>query len=378
MLLPHITVAGRAPLAIVVTVAMSDRSCNRPAEHFLDARAHGGTFPMLRMRGLGFFALLSALFVTFTLVSTDFADARRGGSFGSRGSRTFQAPPPTRTAPAQTAPVERSMTPAPGARQQTGAQQAASPQRPGLFGGGLGGSLMRGILIGGLFGMLLGYGFGGMAGALGFLMQLLVIGGLAWLAMAFFRSRQTPAMAGGAPAPSGGTGFGREPLARDAAPAPRKAGGFTVPSIGGAAAPVENEPDIEYIRLDQADLDTFQQRLSEVQEAFSREDHAALRRLTTPEMVSFFSEELADNARRGVVNEVSGVHLLQADVSEAWSEDGRDYATTALRYEAVDVLRDRATGALAGGSEKPTETVELWTFVRETGGDWKLSAIQEA
>ena len=337
---------------------------------------------MLRIRGLGLFALFAAFFFSFTLISTDFAEARRGGSFGSRGSRTFQAPPPTRTAPAQTAPVERSMTPAPApgaTRQQTGAQQAASPQRQGMFGGGLGGSLMRGILIGGLFGMLLGYGFGGMAGALGFLIQLLLVGALIWLAMAFFRSRQTPAMAGGAPAPSGGPGFGREPLARDAAPAPRKAGGFTVPAIGGAAAPaVESEPELEFIRLDQADLDTFQQRLSEVQEAFSREDHAALRRLTTPEMVSFFSEELADNARRGVVNEVSGVHLLQADVSEAWHENDADYATTALRYEAVDVLRDRATGDLAGGSEQPTETVELWTFVRENGGDWKLSAIQEA
>lgn len=338
---------------------------------------------MLRMRGLSFFALFAALFVSFTLVSTDFAEARRGGSFGSRGSRTFQAPPPTRTAPAQTAPVERSMTPAPapGAtrQQQTGAQQAAGPQRPGMFGGGLGGSLMRGILIGGLFGMLLGYGFGGMAGALGFLIQLLLVGALIWLAMAFFRSRRTPAMAGGAL--SGGQGFGREPTRRETAPSgdTRRAGGFTVPSIGGgAAAHVESEPEIEHIRLDQADLDTFQQRLTEVQEAFSREDHAALRRLTTPEMVSFFSEELAQNATRGVVNAVSGVHLLQADIAEAWREHDRDYATAALRYEAVDVLRDRATGALAGGSEEPSETVELWTFVRERGGAWKLSAIQEA
>jgi predicted lipid-binding transport protein (Tim44 family) len=340
---------------------------------------------MLRLRGLSFFALFAAFFVSFTLISIDYAEARRGGSFGSRGARTFEAPPATRTAPTQAAPVERSMTPAPapGARQQqTGAQQAASPQRPGLFGGGLGGSLMRGILIGGLFGMLLGYGFGGMAGALGFLLQLLLVGGLIWLALAFFRSRQTPAMAGGAPAPSGGYGLGREPAQRETAPsaAPRKAGGFTVPSIGGgAAAPVAAAPVVsEDLALDQSDLDTFQQRLSEVQDAFSREDHAALRRLTTPEMVSFFSEELAQNATRGVVNEVSGVELLQADIAEAWSEGDRDYATAALRYQSVDVLRDRATGDLAGGSEEPSETVELWTFVRENGGAWSLSAIQEA
>ncbi|MFU0508058.1 hypothetical protein ACLKMW_26510, partial [Pseudaminobacter sp. NGMCC 1.201702] len=119
---------------------------------------------MMRFGRFRFLALLSAAFVAMMLVSVDFAEARRGGSFGSRGFRTQQATPPTPTAPNQTSPVERSMTPAPNAatrQQQTVGQQ----QRPGLF-NGLGGGLMRGILIGGLFGMLLGYGFGGMAGAL--------------------------------------------------------------------------------------------------------------------------------------------------------------------------------------------------------------------
>lgn len=132
------------------------------------------------------------------------------------------------------------------------------------------------------------------------------------------------------------------------------------------------------ITLDQADLDTFERRLGDVQRAFADEDRAALRRLSTPEMVSYFSEELADNAKRGVRNEVSGVRLLQADIAEAWSEGEDDYATAAFRYESIDVLRDRATGALAGGLEEPTETVELWTFVRNNGGEWKLSAIQDA
>lgn len=137
-------------------------------------------------------------------------------------------------------------------------------------------------------------------------------------------------------------------------------------------------PQTTDISLEQADLDMFERRLGEVQRAFANEDHAALRRLSTPEMISYFSEELADNAKRGVRNEVSGVQLLQADIAEAWNEGEEDYATAAFRYEAIDVLRDRATGALAGGIEEPTETVELWTFVRKNGGEWKLSAIQEA
>jgi predicted lipid-binding transport protein (Tim44 family) len=40
---------------------------------------------------------------------------------------------------------------------------------------------------------------------------------------------------------------------------------------------------------------------------------------------------------------------------------------------------DRASGRIVeGNADEPTETTELWTFVRQSGGDWKLSAIQEA
>ena len=323
---------------------------------------------MLRFGRTRFIALFSTLLVALTLVSTDFAEARRGGSFGSRGMRTWQAPAPTRTAPNPTGPVDRSMTPAPNTA--TRQQQTVGQQRPGMF-SGFGGSLMRGLLIGGLFGMLLGYGFGGLAGALGFLVQLLLIGLLVSFAMAWFRSRREPATAGGAPH-GGGNGVGH--ARTDASSAKTRAGGFTIPSIGGGAS---SAPVTQDISLDKSDLDTFERRLAEVQKAFSDEDHAALRRLSTPEMVSYFSEELADNAKRGLRNDVSDVHLVQADIAESWREDGADYATAAFKYESVDVMRDRASGKVVEGDENLTETTELWTFVRPRGGEWKLSAIQE-
>lgn len=335
---------------------------------------------MLRLGRFRLIALFSTVLVALTLVSVDFAEARRGGSFGSRGTRTFQSAPPTRTAPQQAAPVERSMTPAqqPGAaaRQQ---QQNVGQQRPGMF-NGMGGTLMRGLLIGGLFGMLMGYGFGGMAGALGFLLQLLLLGVIAAMVMAWFRSRRTPAAAGGASYGGGGTGFGTNAARSDARPsATGRAGGFTIPSIGGgtSASAAPAAPETRDIDLDQSDLDMFERRLAEVQAAFTAEDHAALRRLSTPEMVSYFSEELAGNATRGLRNEVRDVHLVSADVAEAWNEDGTDYATVAFGYESIDVMRDRATGAIVEGEERLTEATELWTFVREAGTDWKLSAIQE-
>lgn len=327
------------------------------------------------------FTLVASLFVAATLVSTDFAEARRGGSIGSRGTRTYDSVPATRTAPDQAAPIQRSMTPnsGPSATQPASPlAQGAAQQRPGLFGGA--GGLMRGLLLGGLFGALLGYGFGGLAGMLGFLLQAALIAVVAFFAISWWRSRRTPAAAAaGGPQMSRGFDFGNQGLSnqglnREAQPTTNGRTGFFGLSSPAAASPARGEA----IATTQADLDTFEHRLTEVQDAFAKEDHAALRRLTTPEIVSYFSEELADNAKRGVRNDVRDTRLLQADIAEAWREGDEDYASAAFRYRSVDVLRDRTTGAIVEGKDEPSETAEIWTFVRRKGEDWKLSAIQEA
>src|SRR5215207_8192090 len=68
-----------------------------------------GRTKMLRFRLRPLLAL-GAMVATLALAVTD-ADARpeRGGSFGSRGSQTYSAPPSTATSPT-TRPIERSMT----------------------------------------------------------------------------------------------------------------------------------------------------------------------------------------------------------------------------------------------------------------------------
>lgn len=327
----------------------------------------------MRLSKTSLFALVTSLFLAVTLVSTDFADARRSGSFGSRGSRTFESVPATRTAPNQVAPVQRSMTPNPGPAASQPATPQAQPgmqqQRPGLF-GGLGG-LARGLLIGGLIGALLGYGFGGLAGMLGFLLQAALLAVIAFLVIGWLRSRRTPATAGG-PQPANGFGFARDGMNHDTATTAGRMGAFGSPSFGSGSA-----ARAAAFETTQADLNTFQHRLTEVQDAYAKEDHAALRRLTTPEIVSYFSEELADNAKRGVRNDVRDTQLLQADIAESWREGDEDYATAALRYRSIDVMRDRTSGAIVEGKDEPTETTEIWTFVRRKGEDWKLSAIQQ-
>ena len=146
-------------------------------------------------------------------------------------------------------------------------------------------------------------------------------------------------------------------------------------ALGGAARPSASPAPLSISPADYAD---FERLLAGIQAAYGREDVAALRRLTTPEMASYLEEELAANAAKGLVNKVSGGKLLQGDLSEAWREAGADYATVAMRFEITDMMVERSTGRVVSGDPtRPESITEVWTFRRPGGGAWQLSAIQQ-
>jgi predicted lipid-binding transport protein (Tim44 family) len=334
------------------------------------------------MRTYGKIFASLALGMMVTLMAVDFAEARRAsGGFGSRGTRTFSQPAITRTAPTPAAPVDRTMTPRTNAN-QPGANQTATQglNRPGGLFGGLAGGLMGGLLLGGLFGMLMGTGFGGGFGFLGLLLQGLVIFFLVRFAMRMFANRQPSAA--GAGNTSGIGGFpGMGGLSRDnQSDAGRSS--FQIPKIGGggaAAASAARAGQPDELGITQGDLERFEQLLKDMQAAFAAEDYGTLRRITTPEAMSYLAEELSENATKGVKNVVRDVHLVQGDVAESWAEEKAEYATVAMRYEAVDYLVDRQTNAVVEGDpDTASESVELWTFVRRPGTLWQISAIQSA
>ncbi len=306
---------------------------------------------------------LAAIAVLALLLTPGLADARAGGggSFGSRGSRTWSAPPTTNTAPSGSQSMQRSMTPnAPSPSPGFGAPMGApgfggrSPFMSGLMGGligaGIGGLLFgHGFLGGG------GLGFGGF---LGFLLQIFLIVMVVRFLLRWFRNRT--------PATAGGPGL----FARSGFP-----GGF---GGGNAGGPPPGQPPGQPIAIAPDDYRTYEQLLVAVQAAWTAQNLTALQRIATPEMVSVFAEQLAEQTSRGVRNSVTEVRLLQGDLAEAWQESGREYATVAMRFSMVDVTRD-TTGRVVDGS--PTEHVtatELWTFLRVPGGNWVLSAIQQA
>jgi predicted lipid-binding transport protein (Tim44 family) len=283
------------------------------------------------------------------------ADARIGGGFssGSRGTRTFSAPPSTSTAPSAAQPLNRTFT-------QPGRPAIGAPAGGGFFnrpGGGMLRGLAAGFLGAGLFGMLFGGGLfggvGGLSSLFGLIIQIGLIVFVVRMAMSWWQRRTAPAYADG---PGGGLG---------GASAYRAGSGFG-PGSGGA--PLEILP---------ADYEAFERLLGDIQAAWSNEDVAKLHTMATPEMVSYFNNDLQENRGRNVVNKVSGTKLLQGDLSEAWREGDTDYASVAMRFSMIDKTVDRVSGRLVEGSEQPTEVTEVWTFVRPRGANWELSAIQQ-
>ena len=218
--------------------------------------------------------------------------------------------------------------------------------------------LMGGLIGAGIGGLLFGHGFfgGGLGfgGFLGFLLQIFLL-----VLLVRFLIRR---VRGPSPAFAGGPGI----FSRGGAPGPAP--------IGGAGGPAGPPP----IQIGPQDYQEFERLLQNIQAVWSRQDLNALRSLATPEMLSYFAEQLAAQTSQGVRNEVTDVHLLQGDLAQAWREGNREYATVAMRFSMIDVTRD-ATGRIVDGS--PTEHVtatELWTFIRSPGGRWILSAIQQA
>ncbi|HEV2333988.1 MAG TPA: TIM44-like domain-containing protein [Stellaceae bacterium] len=323
---------------------MSSRSLPQPLVQPL-AQPLAGGIPKWRILE---WRILLALFFCLTLaLAPSLAEARAGSSssgagssFGSRGTRTFENN--------GAAPLSRSMTQTPRATTPlagTGAYGGSFFQRHPFLSG----------LAGGFLGSMLFGGMGGMGHVFGGLLTLLIVGGLVFFLFRLFAG--------------GGSSFAG-------------AGGGMPRSIGAAAAPAARFRGYD-TTVGEVDLNAFQAIHGAVQEAWGQADLGQLRPLMTPEMLSYFSEELTRNTSQGVQNIVSNVTLLKGEVSESWEEGDLQFATAFLQWSAIDyvVRLGRAPGApdylVSGDPNRPVEAEEVWTFVRGRGGNWLLSAVQQ-
>src|SRR5215469_1001204 len=219
-------------------------------------------------------------------LSPSLATARAGGSYrlgggssfmseGSRGAQTYSFN--------GAAPIQRSITSQTGPNSPYGAQ-------PGYGYGGYGygyGHPFLTALFGGFFGSWLGsmlfphwgvgWGFGGMVGSV---FSWLLILGLVWFAFRLLGGRRM-----GMPyaaMPYNGPAYGASPYGGPS--------GFA--GMSGVFPNVGAQPRLATIGVNASDYQEFENILKNVQTAWSRGDLGALRRHVTPEMLSYFSEQL--------------------------------------------------------------------------------------
>ncbi|QDH17563.1 Tim44 domain-containing protein [Swingsia samuiensis] len=296
------------------------------------------------MKNLRLFSLTCTL-----LCAIGTADARAGGgmSLGSRGSHTWSPPPRTSVSPSWVRPMDRTATPQPNNPAFNGPMQPRpmpnnygmpgyrpplTARHPFLTG------FMGGMLGAGIIGLLSGHGFlwgfHGLASLIGFLFQALIIAALIIFVIRLFARRNN-----------------------------------------NGAQNTANHPPVTLV-MD--DYQTFKSLLFDIQAAWSAQNLRALSSMATPEMVSYFSDQLSELSSRGARNVVSNVQFQHGDLSEAWREGNLTYATVAMRYSMIDVTTDQFGNVIDGSSTNPVTVTELWTFVRADGrGNWMLSAIQQ-
>ena len=217
--------------------------------------------------------------------------------------------------------------------------------------------LMGGLIGAGIGGMLFGHGFmgGGMGGFgfLGLLLQIfLLVVAVRFLYRMFPRAAPPPPPAGRHLCPG-----------RHAGPGPMQ--GNAGPS---GPPPLAISPD---------DYQQFEQLLQGIQAAWSAHDLNGLRPWPRPRW-SATSPNSSPNRSAAACATCHRRPLVSGDLAQAWTEQGRDYATVAMRFSMIDVTRDAAGRVVDGSATEHVTATEIWTFVRSRGGHWILSAIQQA
>ncbi len=350
-------------------------------------------------------SILVALLVGLSMASDAWARASKSTSTGSRGTRTYDrpiersyTPPPATAAPARPSveqtPLTQPAAPAaqqpmyrPGTMGQTAPGMAAAAQ-PSFF--------QRNPMMAGVLGGLVGAGIGSMlfghspalaaasdaapgASMMGILLQVALIGGLAWLAFRLFRRKTAPA-ADANPYGVQGHGYSEhghdQGYQRDAVTYPNGQTHHQEPQLAlGNANPRRIEKEFE---PSHEDKDEFTRIVQGVQKAWSDGNMAALRPLVTPEILGWMSEDLARDQSKGLRNVVENVTLLKGDVTESWREEKLEYATAMITFSALDYMVEEESGKVVeGDAHKPVEATEAWTFARSPGGKWLLSAIEQ-
>lgn len=312
-----------------------------------------------------FFACLSAVMVLVMLAfAVVDADAARFGGGRSFGGRPSMSQPFTRSLPSNPSSSFGQRANRPGQQMAN----AASPAGRGLF-GGMGG-MLGGLLAGSLLGSLL---FGGGFHGGGFL-DIIIIGGLLYLAYRFFTRRRAATQGAGHDNTATFDSL-RSPAEdttqqRSTPQAQNTRGGFdwdalTTPSSGQQTlyqdAPVNKPADFdeeEFLRGAKA-------AYARLNASWDRRDLGDIAQFSTPAFMKEIEQQAAEDKTPGKT-EIMLVNASLVAVDTIGAEQiAQVYFNVLLREDPAQ--------------ETPVEVREVWHFTRPATGEgtWKLDGIQQ-
>lgn len=316
-----------------------------------------------------FVILLIITFFGVYLEENVFARAGGGRSsgFGSRGSRTYNAP--ARPAPSQNQ-FQKEQT-----QQQRPVSPAQIPQSPSRFGGFM--RSLAGGLAGGFIGALLfrSLGFGGGFGSGGFggigLLDIILLGIGIFIIYKLVKSKKT------ATVPSHeenyqrfDQGYNYQPV-KDIPTAPSYGDDLTI----GLSRIRQFDPSFDENRFKETATDIF----FKVQAAWMSRDIESSRHLFAPEILELMRNDVAKIKTEGRINRLENIAMRNVEITETWQEQGKDYITIEISANVLDYITDESGRLIEGSRTEPVKFIEYWTFVKPVGtGAWQLTAIQQA
>jgi predicted lipid-binding transport protein (Tim44 family) len=249
------------------------------------------------------------------------------------------------------------------------------PQRSGWGAGLMGG--LGGLVLGGLIGSMLfggmGQGFGGGFG----LLEIALLGVLAYFAFSLLRRRREPQ-----PAVAGGYGMSALPGGGQSWSPDRSAA--SVATFEPPAGPTDLQVGIDHIRQMDAAFDPARMAAAasdvffKVQAAWMARDMGSARDSLTSEMNDRMQAQCAELRAQRRINRLENIAVRSTEVTEAWQEQGQDFATVVFVASVLDYTTDESGQVVDGSRTEPVRFEEYWTFVRPVGPNaWRLSAIQQ-
>jgi predicted lipid-binding transport protein (Tim44 family) len=326
----------------------------------------------------GVLTLFALLFLCAGALQADaWARAGRGGSMGSRGSRSMSAPKPyTAPRPATPTPTPTRPIPGPGATTPQPAPSSGGFLRS--FGGGLLGGLAGGLLFRSLFGGSAAQGGAGATGGGIGLLDILLLAGIAYLIYWYIKKKRQEADASAGYYQSRGNvelpPQPQYPPAYDLPPAAAPAGDQDLER--GLANIRQFDPAFDEGKFQDLCMDTF----FKIQGAWANRDMTPVRSLLSDEMFQILQGDAEALKAQKKINRLENIAVRSVDITEAWQESGADFITARVYANLLDYNVDEITGQVVEGSKtEPVKFEEYWTLTRPVGDHpWQLSAINQA